>query len=146
AALEIPRALSALVTHPIDPEQLTPPRLRAATVWLGDRLRAPGQGAPGLVRASAHLQTVLAVPDPRGDGHVLGARELSQIVEASGGRAASPVARPEATDAWTACTRPAQLRPRGGDVLWWGADRKDSHTSVTWDSVEIEALVGLGAR
>ena len=146
AALEIARAVSALVTHPIDPEQLTPPRLRAATVWLGERLRALGQGEPGLVRASAHLQTFLAVLDTLGDGHVLGARELSQVVEASGGRAASPVARPEATAAWTSCTRPAQLRPRGGDVLWWGADRHDSQTGVTWDGVEIEALVGLGAR
>ncbi|MGP9845190.1 PD-(D/E)XK nuclease family protein [Brachybacterium sp. 107] len=146
AALEIARAVSTLVTHPLDPEQLTPPRLRSATSWLGERLQALGQGDPGLVRASAHLQTFLAVLDTLGEDHVLGARELSQIVEASGGRAASPVARPEATDAWTACTRPAQLRPRGGDVLWWGADRQDPQTGVTWDAIEIAALEELGAR
>lgn len=146
AALEIARAVSALVTHPLDPEQLTPGRLRAASSWLGERLRALGQGDPGLVRAGAHLQTFLAVLDTLGEDHVLGARELSQIVEASGGRAASPVARPEATDAWTTCTRPSQLRPHGGDVLWWGADRQDPYTGMTWDSVEIAALEGLGGH
>lgn len=146
AALAIAREVSALVTHPLDPERLTPPQLRSATAWLGERLRALGQGDSSLVRASAHLQTFLAVLDTLGDGHVLGARELSQIIETAGGRAASPIARPEATDAWTTCTRPAQLRPRGGDVLWWGADRQDPDTGVSWDSIEIEALVGLGAR
>ncbi|WP_193105704.1 PD-(D/E)XK nuclease family protein [Brachybacterium sp. FME24] len=146
AAFEIAREVSALVTDPINPDQLTPARLRAATAWLGTRLRALGQGDPGLVRAGAHLQTFLEVIDTLGEDHVLGARELSQIVAASGGRAASPFARPEATASWTTCTRPAQVRHRGGDVLWWGADRQDTHAGVSWDAVEVEALEQLGAR
>ncbi|MGP5035184.1 PD-(D/E)XK nuclease family protein [Brachybacterium alimentarium] len=145
AALEIAREISALVTDPISPDQLTPARLRAATSWLGTRLRALGQGDPGLVRAGAHLQTFLEVLDTLGEDHVLRPRELSQIVESAGGRAGSPFARPEATSAWTACTRPAQLRADGGDVLWWGADRQDAQTGVTWDPLEITALEGLGA-
>ncbi|MGO1566516.1 MAG: PD-(D/E)XK nuclease family protein [Brachybacterium sp.] len=146
AALAIARAVSELVTDPIRPDQLTPARLRAATAWLGERLRALGQGDPGLVRASAHLQTFLEVLDTLGDDHVLGERELSQVLEASGGRAASPFARPEASAGRTTCTRPAQLRASGGDVLWWGADRQDAPTGVTWDAVEVEALTALGAR
>lgn len=145
-ALAIAREVSALVTAPIDPEHVTPARLRAATGWLGERLRALGQGDPGLVRASAHLQTFLAVLDTLGEDHVLGARELSQILEASGGRAASPFARPEAAADRTTSTRPAQLRPDGEDVLWWGADRQDAATDVTWDEVEADALRALGAR
>lgn len=145
-ALEIAQAVSALVTAPISPDQLTPARLRAATAWLGQRLRALGQGDPGLVRASTHLQTFLAVLDTLGDDHVLDGRELSQVLEASGGRAASPFARPEASRERTTCTRPAQLRADGGDVLWWGADRQDAGTGVTWDAVEVEALSALGGR
>ena len=146
AALEIAQAVSELVTDPISPDQLTPARLRTATAWLGQRLRALGQGDPGLVRAGAHLQTFLAVLETLGGDHVLGERELSQVLESSGGRAASPFARPEASGERSTCTRPAQLRGKGEDVLWWGADRQDARTGVTWDAVEIEALAGLGAR
>ena len=77
---------------------------------------------------------------------MLDERELSQVLEASGGRAASPFARPEASGERTSCTRPAQLRADGGDVLWWGADRQDARTGVTWDANEVEALTALGAR
>ena len=145
-ALAIAQEISALVTDPIDPEHVTPDRLRTATVWLGGRLRALGQGDAGLVRASAHLQTFIAVLDTLDPGQVLGERELAQILEASGGRAASPFARPEAAADRTTSTRPAQLRPDGEDVLWWGADRQDPQTGVTWDAVEIAALEGLGGR
>lgn len=145
-AYEVARAVSDLVTAPLSPEQLTPARLRTATAWLGQRLRALGQGDPGLLRASTHLQTFLEVLDTLGEDHVLDERELSQVLEASGGRAASPFARPEASGERTSCTRPAQLRADGGDVLWWGADRQDARTGVTWDANEVEALTALGAR
>ncbi|HEX7352261.1 PD-(D/E)XK nuclease family protein [Brachybacterium sp.] len=143
---EIAREISALVSDPIAPSQVTPARLRAATEWLGDRLRRLGQDDQGLLRASAHLATFLAVLETLGEDALLSARELSQIVEAAGSRAASPFARPEATGAWTLCTRPAQLRADGGDVLWWGADRKDAATGVTWDAVEVAALEQLGGQ
>ncbi|MDN5687370.1 MAG: PD-(D/E)XK nuclease family protein [Brachybacterium sp.] len=144
--LAFARTLSDLVTAPIPPTALTPSRLRAAVEPLGARLRALGQGDPGLTRASAHLQVLLDVLETMDGDRALAPRELSQIVEASGGRASSPFARPEATTAWRTCSRPAQLLPRGGDVLWWGADREDAHTGVVWDSVEIEALTALGAH
>lgn len=139
-------ALAALVAAPIPPEALTPPRVREATDALGARLRALGQGAPELTRASQHLQVLREVLDTLEDSRVLGARELAQMVEAAGGRAASPFARPEASAAWRTCSRPAQLLPRGGDVLWWGADRDDAATGVVWDAAEVEALTALGAR
>ncbi|MFC7456143.1 PD-(D/E)XK nuclease family protein [Brachybacterium sp. GCM10030267] len=145
-ALATAQSLSDLVTSPLQPETLTPARLREATAWLQTRLRSLGQGDAGLLRASAHLAVFHDVLDTLPAGHVLGRRELAQILEAAGGRAASPFARPEATAAWRTCTRPSQLLPRGGDVLWWGADRHDAATGVTWDDAEVGALVELGAR
>ncbi|ATG55736.1 hypothetical protein CFK41_13850 [Brachybacterium ginsengisoli] len=146
SGLAIVRALDALVADPIPPAQLTPSRLRTATEPLGARLRALGQGDPGLTRATAHLQVLLDVLGTLDEGTALGERELSQIVDSAGGRAASPFARPEATTAWRTCSRPAQLLPRGGDVLWWGADRDDARTGVQWDAAEVEALTALGAH
>ena len=143
---EFVAALDALVTDPIPLEQLTPARLRTAVAPLGARLRALGQGDPSLTRASAHLQVLLEVLETLEEGRPLAERELSQMVAAAGGRASSPFARPEASAAWRACSRPAQLLARGGDVLWWGADREDSRTSVMWDAAEVEALTALGAH
>lgn len=146
SGLEMLRALSALVTSPLTPEDLTPERVRDVTAPLGKRLRALGQGDPALVRASTHLQVVLDVLDELEPGRVLRQRELAQIVATAGGRAGSPFARPGATSRWRTCSRPSQLLPIGGDVLWWGADRDDAAAGVTWDAAEAEALTGLGAR
>ena len=146
SGLEMLRALSALVTAPIAPEELTPARVREVTAPLGKRLRALGQGDPSLSRASTHLQVLLEVLEEFEQDTVLRERALAQIVETAGGRARSPFARPEATTRWRTSSRPAQLLAVGGDVLWWGADRDDASTGVIWDPAEVEALSGLGAR
>lgn len=146
SGLEMLRALSALVVAPLAPEDLTPQRVREAIAPLGTRLRALGQGDSTLTRASTHLQVLLEVLEELEPSTVLRHRELSQMVDAAGGRAASPFARPEATSAWRTCSQPAQLLPVGGDVLWWGADRDDSVAAVTWDAAETTALVARGAR
>ncbi len=146
SGLEMLRALSALVTAPLAPEELTPAQVREVTAPLGARLRALGQGDPSLSRASTHLQVLLDVLEEYAPGQALRPRELAQIIESAGGRAGSPFARPEATSRWRTCSRPSQLLPVGGDVLWWGADRDDVATGVTWDAAEVEALTGLGAR
>ncbi|MEE1651456.1 PD-(D/E)XK nuclease family protein [Brachybacterium sp. J144] len=146
SGLEMVRALSALVISPLAPEDLTPARVREVTAPLGTRLRALGQGDPSLTRASTHLQVLLEVLEEFEPTRVLRERELAQIVASAGGRAGSPFARPEATSRWRTCSRPAQLLPVGGDVLWWGADRDDAATGIAWDTAEAEALTRLGAR
>lgn len=140
------RAVCDLVAAPLPADAITPERLRTVLAPLGARLRALGQGTGEPLRAVTHLQSVLAVLDALDPGHLLSARELSQIITTAGGRITSPVARAEASSAWRVHRQPAHLLPLRGDVLWWGADRESESTAFAWDAAEREALEALGAR
>lgn len=141
------RALCDAVAAPLPAQAVTPDRLRNVLEPLHRRLRGLAQGTGHPLRAAVHLQTVLAVLDALDNTAPLRPREITQILTAAGGRAVSPLAGAEASRAWRVCTRPAQLLPLGGDVLWWGADR-DTATGgeITWDATERAALESLGAR
>lgn len=141
---EAARAVDELVSDPVPTGAAPPADLLARTDWLVRRLRAVDRGTGALAAPVAQVATfreVLSILP----ASPLGPRDLEQILGSCGGRAPSPLARPEAAP-WSAVTSPAHLAPRGGPVLWWGCIEETPIRRTVWDDAETAALEAAGAR
>ena len=143
-AAEAAHALDDLIANAIPPGAVRPAALLAALGSLEERLRALVGVSGALAETMAQLATFRAVLESL-DGAPLAPRTLQMIVEASGGRGASPLARPEAGP-FTVVADPSHLRASGGTVLWWGAEQAADPRPLDWDVDEQHALASAGAR